>query len=139
MNNQKQLSVEQFKQFVKRHPKLVREVRQKKRSWQDIYEEWYLLGEEDETWQQYKGEESATENNTKDSTKKESNSDLMGQVLNMVKNVDMNELQKHITNVSGALSNVQQLMDQFQSPKQSNQRFDPSTSTRHDPFSFRKD
>lgn len=37
-------SINDFKQFVKKHPKLIKEVRKEQRSWQDVYENWVLFG-----------------------------------------------------------------------------------------------
>jgi hypothetical protein len=39
-------SIEEFREFVKRYPKLKFDVRDGKRTWQSIYEEWNMLGEE---------------------------------------------------------------------------------------------
>lgn len=36
-------SINDFKQFVKKHPKLIKEVRKEQRSWQDVYENWVTL------------------------------------------------------------------------------------------------
>ena len=44
---------EQFKEFVGKHPLLKFEVRDNKRTWQNIFEEWDLLGGEDESWKKY--------------------------------------------------------------------------------------
>ena len=47
--------IEEFKEFVRKYPKLKYEVRDGKRTWQSIYEEWTLLGD-DGSWDAYKGE-----------------------------------------------------------------------------------
>ena len=36
-------SVQQFKEFVNHHPKMVHEVRSGNKTWQQFYEEWYLV------------------------------------------------------------------------------------------------
>ena len=46
-------SVQKFKDFVKAHPKLVLEVRKGRKNWQEIYEDWYLLGEDDPKWEPF--------------------------------------------------------------------------------------
>ena len=38
-------SMEEFKAFLKKHPSLVYEVRRGIYTWQEVYEDWYLLGE----------------------------------------------------------------------------------------------
>lgn len=45
--------MDEFRAFVSRHPTLRDEVRSGKRTWQNIYEEWVLYGEQDTQWQQY--------------------------------------------------------------------------------------
>lgn len=47
-------SINDFKQFVKKHPKLIKEVRKEQRSWQDVYENWVLFGESDPIWDPYR-------------------------------------------------------------------------------------
>ena len=39
--------LDEFKQFVKRHPLLKNEVLAKRKTWQQLYEEYVLLGEEE--------------------------------------------------------------------------------------------
>ena len=46
--------LEQFKDFVRRHPLLRDEVRNNRRTWQSIYEEWVLYGENDSIWEPYR-------------------------------------------------------------------------------------
>jgi outer membrane protein assembly factor BamD (BamD/ComL family) len=75
--NQKKLhpSVLKFKEFVKNNPKLIQEVRQEKATWQELYEDWYLLGEDDERWK-------TVENN------KKNDSELAGSKKNAVESND---------------------------------------------------
>lgn len=47
-------SVEKFKEFVKQNPQIIKEVRAGNTTWQELYEDWYLLGEEDSRWDSYK-------------------------------------------------------------------------------------
>ena len=53
-NKQKQTSIDEFKQFVRRHPKLIQEVQTQEKSWQSLYENWVMFGEEDEMWSPYR-------------------------------------------------------------------------------------
>lgn len=53
-------SINDFKQFVKKHPKLIKEVRKEQRSWQDVYENWVLFGESDPIWDPYREPEEAS-------------------------------------------------------------------------------
>ena len=44
-------NVQKFKNFVKKHPGLVVDVKKGKKTWQDLYEDWYLLGDDDPKWE----------------------------------------------------------------------------------------
>ncbi|NGP44367.1 cytosolic protein [Bacillaceae bacterium SIJ1] len=112
----KEETLHAFKTFVKAHPGLGEEVKRNKRTWQHIFEDWYLLGEDDEQWAQY----------TK-ATKKEQQ-DVMKQAMDFLKNMDAEDIQKKISSVSTAIENIQQVLKQFQGsqsqalPRQQNNR-----------------
>jgi hypothetical protein len=122
-------SVQQFKEFVKEHPKLVQEVRKGNKDWQEVFEDWYLLGEKDVVWKQYRDE------NTEEQTE-EKKADFMSQMFSAVKNMDMNTVNHHISNMSSTISTIQGLFDQFGLSKSSGQK---SSGSNQQPFSFRKD
>ncbi|MDD3999881.1 MAG: spore coat protein YlbD [Bacilli bacterium] len=46
--------LDEFREFVNRYPKLRDEVNGGKRTWQNIYEEWVLYGENNPGWQAYR-------------------------------------------------------------------------------------
>ncbi|GAC91264.1 hypothetical protein KN10_1700 [Anoxybacillus flavithermus NBRC 109594] len=109
------MSIEQFKQFVKKHPKLIEEVRQGKKTWKELYNDWYVFGEDDDMWDEYRS-----------SDVKQDQGDLMQKLASYVKHLDVNELQTYITNVQQAIASIQEVVRQMQ-------------QTKKDPFSFRKD
>jgi Putative coat protein len=121
-------SVQQFKEFVKEHPKLVQEVRKGNKEWQEVFEDWYLLGENDVIWKQYK--------DTAEKNDDEKKPDFMTQMLSAVKKMDANTVNHHISNVSSTISTIQGLFSQFGLTKGSSQT---SSSKSQQPFSFRKD
>ncbi len=129
---QKHPSIEKFKDFVKRHPKLSEEVRNKKKTWQDLFEEWYMLGEEDESWKSFRGD-GADQDDTAD---KGTKSDVIPQLLQSLKKMDMHQMQYHLTNVNSAIGNIQQLIQQF---IPSTSKGSSSSQGPKNPFSFRKD
>lgn len=43
----------EFREFVSKHPLVRNEVLNGKKTWQAIYEDWVILGEEDGSWKQY--------------------------------------------------------------------------------------
>ena len=96
---------EEFKLFVKDHPELIKFVKSNEMSWQKFYEVYDIYGGSNEVWNKYfsKLEEETDEPDSKENF---SVSDL----INMVKNVDLNNVQKNITNISKALGLVQSLI-----------------------------
>lgn len=54
-----QSRMDDFREFVSRYPKLRDDVRGGKRTWQNIYEEWYLYGEQDSQWSKYRDSQEA--------------------------------------------------------------------------------
>ena len=46
-------SVEKFKQFVQENPTIIKSVRNGEDTWQNLYEDWYLLGPNDPKWKKY--------------------------------------------------------------------------------------
>ncbi|MDF1506712.1 YlbD family protein [Robertmurraya sp. DFI.2.37] len=122
-------SVQQFKEFVKEHPKMVMEVRKGNATWQELFEEWYLLGDEDSRWDEFKGVQE----------KEEDKKEWLPQIMNAVKNVDPNQLQGHITNLSQALGAIQGLILQFQGGKQGSATSSNQPAQSSHPFQFRKD
>ena len=125
-------SVQGFKLFLKQNPKIVKEVRMGKRTWQELYEDWSLLGEEDEIWSEYREEKKVTEE-----PKKTEKGELISQLLNQLKKMDPDQIQKQIGNVSQALGAIQGVISQFQSSGQT-QKESPPVQNNH-PFQFRKD
>lgn len=46
--------MDEFRKFVSTHPLVRDEVKNGSKSWQSIYEDWVILGEEDSMWEKYK-------------------------------------------------------------------------------------
>jgi len=128
MNKNQHPSIEEFKQFVKRHPKLIKEVRDGKKTWKELYQDWYLLGEEDEIWDTYK-ETNETESQ---------DNNFITKILSSLKSMDANEVSQYITNFQEAIAAIQNVIGQFQTRNEN--QLDPSRrSVNSHPFSFRKD
>ncbi|WP_010282738.1 YlbD family protein [Bacillus timonensis] len=129
MGKQLHPSIQEFKDFVKKHPILVQEVRKGTYTWQDVYEDWFLLGEEDEKWKKFKDKDNKTEES--------GNKDFIGKIFSTFKNADMNNLQQQISHVGEAISTIQAVIHQFRGEEKSNNSR-PSNRPNH-PFAFRKD
>lgn len=123
-------SIQEFKSFVKEHPVLIQEVRKGNYTWQEIYEDWFLLGEEDEKWKKFKEKSSETKESNKE--------DFIGKIFSTFKNVDANDIQQQISNVGEAISTIQTVIHQFQSFKNPNSTHPPQRQHQQ-PFLFRKD
>ncbi|MEQ6378765.1 YlbD family protein [Bacillaceae bacterium S4-13-56] len=130
-------SVQEFKEFVQKHPDLIRQVRKKGESWQTYYEKWVLLGEEDPFWEQFKDE---TNTKGKKSNSKEKSTEFLNQMMGMLEQFDLNKVQGHLHNLDGALGNIQTLVKQFQEMKgnQGNQGNQGNSSPKS-PFHFHQD
>ncbi|WP_338469936.1 YlbD family protein [Niallia sp. XMNu-256] len=131
MTNQKlHPSVEEFKKFVTAHPKILDEVKNGNATLQELYEDWYLLGEEDVRWENLLSENLATDTeNVK--------VDWVNNILGSMKKMDPGQIQHYVGHLSQALHTIQGVLAQFQTGK-------PTTSGKpqekpNHPFFFRKD
>lgn len=120
-------SVQQFKEFIRTHPHLIQSVRNGENSWQELYEDWYLLGEDDPKWGTAKGKEG--ESQTKSDSKIG-----MSQIMGILKNIDVNQVQNQMQQLSHAIGAIQGVIGQFQGQESQKQQESPPH-----PFSFRKD
>jgi hypothetical protein len=128
-------SVEKFKSFVKEHPGLIQDVRRGDHTWQELFEDWYLLGDEDPRWHTYQS--GKTENSEEN---KKSEKGWMNQIGNVLQKMDADQMQNHINSLSQAIAAVQGVLAQFQGSSNSGasnaQDVTPEVKS---PFSFRKD
>ncbi|WP_179298825.1 YlbD family protein [Evansella halocellulosilytica] len=138
--------VQKFKQFVKKHPYVLRDVKSGEKSLQDLFEEWSLFGEDDEIWETYKAnrtnkrqsESNASDEENVKSEKNGNNENVSAQdLLSMFKRMNLNDLQNHLAQFNGVLTSVQELLGQFkQNPTGGSGAQDEQQSS---PFSFRED
>lgn len=110
--------MENFRQFVLKHPLLRDEVRNNKFTWQNVYEEWVLYGEEDESWKKYEKQEqqdtfdtqSINEQNQTNSTV---NLDSIKSIMNYVQKINPDSLNKTLNTVQKVI----QIAQTFSGPK----------------------
>lgn len=92
---------EEFKEFVKKNPILVDYVKKNEMTWQKFYEMYDLYGEDNSVWDKY----------IKNNMKTRSTSVLAGltlsEVVNWVKNIDLDGLQEGIGNVQRVLGVIE--------------------------------
>jgi len=90
-----------FKLFARKHPELVKHIKNGETSWQKLYEIYDIYGEEDSAWSDY------FRNNTTTTTK--SGDYNFKSITEKLKNLDFNSIQEHITTAQKALGIVQEL------------------------------
>ncbi len=90
---------EEFKNFVKKNPKLISYVKRNEKTWQDFYEMYDLYGEDKNAWQDYL--------NVEKSVAVAGTATGFTDVVNWFKNVDLNSLQEGINNVQRVIGVVQ--------------------------------
>lgn len=84
-----------FKEFVSKHPELITYVKNKENTWQDFYEIYDIYGDNNEAWDRFF-------NGTTDTAS-------IGELTNLFKGVNMDNVQKHINNAQKAVSLIQEL------------------------------
>ncbi|MCG3420468.1 YlbD family protein [Oceanobacillus sp. GSFE11] len=124
MSNKLHPSVVEFKTFINKHPALIKKIRKSGRSWQEYYEQWALLGEDDPLWDEYKEAETEWEKEEQDEGEGsfEKNKELFSNLIKMTENMDLNKVQKQIDSFNNTISVVQELLGQF---KQSDTKSEP--------------
>ena len=91
---------EEFKNFVKKNPSLIKYVNSGKMTWQKFYEIYNLYGEESNVWDEYI-KESTNE------VEKKGNSLSFTEILSFLKNIDLDSLKEGIGNVQRVLDVLQ--------------------------------
>ena len=85
---------EEFKIFVKKHPELVTYVRDKKNTWQDFYELYDMYGDDESIWNKYEDVDRGAP---------------LAELSNIVKSINMDNIQKHINNAQKVIGVIQEL------------------------------
>lgn len=113
--------MEEFRTFVTKHPLLKDEVRNKKFTWQNVYEEWTLYGEDDESWKKYESVNNKIDEsnqNDKDAQNPDSqnstvNLDSIKSIMNYVQKINPDSLNKTLNTVQKVI----QIAQTFSGPK----------------------
>lgn len=88
---------ESFKNFARNHPELISSIKTGDSSWQKLYEIYDIYGEDARAWNTYFSKNTTNTSNS------------LGDITNIVKNIDMDSVQKHINTAQKALGLVQEL------------------------------
>lgn len=96
---------EDFKKFVNNHKELIKYVNTDKMTWQKFYDMYSLYGENSNVWDEYLKKEE-TNNNIS-----------FGDIINSIKKLDPDEVQKNINSLNKILSLISTLISK-EEPKQ---------------------
>lgn len=112
--------MDEFRSFVNKHPLLRDEVRSNKFTWQNIFEEWTLYGEEDEGWKKYEtptispqNENNNVNNQENESANSTVNLDSIKSIVNYVQKINPDSLNKTLNTVQKVI----QIAQTFSGPK----------------------
>ena len=95
---------EEFKDFVKKNPRLITYVKNNEMTWQKFYEMYDLYGESEDVWKEYLNKEVKKEEIVNNNVKAGL---TLSEVVNWFKNVDLDGLQEGIGNVQRVLGVMQ--------------------------------
>ncbi len=103
--------MDQFRIFVSKHPLLRDEVRNQKLTWQNIYEEWVLYGEENEQWKAYEAptsnENSSNQTNQTNQANNIVNLDSIKSIVNYIQKLNPDTVNKTLNTVQKVIQIVQ--------------------------------
>lgn len=95
------MSKELFKKFVRSHPELGNHVMDNKTSWQKLYELYDMYGEESDVWDKYIVRHSFEKSKGSESS--------FGDLINMIRNVDLESVQKGVSNLQKTIGLLQDI------------------------------
>lgn len=107
------MSKDDFKYFVRRKPQLAKYVKEKNVSWQKLYEIYELYGEDNSIWDEY--------------TRENRFSSSFNEIVNTIKNVDLDKLQNGIESIQDTIS----LIQNFGSNKANTNSYEPKYKYQH--------
>lgn len=96
------MSKETFKIFVRKHPELANYVLKNNTSWQQLYELYELYGDNSNVWNTYFTKETVTESITNGAS-------TIKDFISNLKNIDMESVQKGITNIQKTIGLLQDI------------------------------
>ena len=115
------MSLESFKSFVQTKPYLINYVKNKEMSWQEFYNIYELYGPNNSIWDKY------SETAISSSSNNFSFKDLFG----IIKNVDMNELQKGIGSLQKGIGYLQDMVSKREVPSGKTSSYEPRPIHKH--------
>ncbi|TDL35151.1 hypothetical protein E2R51_05375 [Jeotgalibacillus sp. S-D1] len=96
--------LQEFKSFLLKNPHIIQKVRKKESTWQELFEEWYLFGEDDKRWVNDAKDESGS-----------SSTQWIKTIKNKLQSLDDDQIEQYVEQCKDALEMVSGLLSQFQS------------------------
>lgn len=109
----------EFKEFVRKNPHLIDYVKNNTTSWQKLYELYDLYGESNEAWSKFP-KESKINNKTQGDTSDLSLPNNFKDLLGLVKNIDLNTVQRGLSSLDKAIEAFKGLVPSSDTPLKGN-------------------
>ena len=100
------MSKEEFKSFVRKNPSLIKYVNNNSMTWQKFYEMYDMYGESNDVWNNYLN---TTSNNIVKTNTLSSSENAFRELVNTVKTINLENVQKGINSLQKTISLVQEL------------------------------
>lgn len=100
------MSKEEFKSFVRKNPSLIKYVNNNSMTWQKFYEMYDMYGESNDVWNNYLN---TTSNNIVKANTLSSSENAFRELVNTVKTINLEKVQKGINSLQKTISLVQEL------------------------------
>ncbi|MFA7436541.1 MAG: spore coat protein YlbD [Bacilli bacterium] len=104
-----QSKMDEFREFVKRHEKVREEVRSGRRTWQNIYEEWVVYGEQDEQWVNYRNKQANNAPIQKDGNNISFNIDSIKNIVGYIQKINPDSLNRTLNSVQKVIQIAQSI------------------------------
>lgn len=98
---------EEFKNFVNNHKELIKYVNEDKMTWQKFYDMYVLYGKDNDVWDEY--------------LKKDNKKSSISDIIDSIKKIDPEDLQKNINTIKKALG----LFSSLLSKEDTNPKYEP--------------
>lgn len=99
--------MDEFRSFISLYPKIKEEVTNGNITWQKVYENWVILGANDDIWQKYKIVSNTNKNNSTGSIEDLLSQTSIKNVINYIKKIDPDSISKTLNTIQKVLQITQ--------------------------------